>query len=363
MKKISFGNDPDKILLYRKFWDKENNTRPLIGISKKGWFPVQEFSACKIWKDKKFIEPEDIIPEKYVEDQRNILREGEIFNDDIIRGASPFQGIGWLAGMLGLRIHNLKDSTVEEFGTISLDEIVSLELSTSNKWYKKYFDFLNILVNDSQGEYPVSHANLSGPTDLFYAFRKGADSIFDVIDQPEQSQKAIFRFGEIIDNLTRSTWEFLPKYNGGFFDAQYQLWAPASIIRIQEDATSLFSPETYMNTTYRADTFMASRYAFPFMHLHSTQLFLLNSILSIKELKCIQINYEAETGGSKLEALIPYLLEILKTKNLILRGRFSMDEVRLIKEKIPPQGFYLYCMVESNEEGFHVLSCFNMDVF
>jgi len=45
-----FGNDPSKIARYVAFWNRSDARCPLVGFSLVGWFPVQEFQACRAWR-------------------------------------------------------------------------------------------------------------------------------------------------------------------------------------------------------------------------------------------------------------------------------------------------------------------------
>ena len=72
-----------------------------MGFSIKSWFPLQEFSASAAWQDREVLAPEMVEPEAFLDDQERLLREGEVIEDDILRGASPSQAVPWLDGMLG----------------------------------------------------------------------------------------------------------------------------------------------------------------------------------------------------------------------------------------------------------------------
>ena len=60
-----FGNDPAKIARYRAFWKRDAVRRPLAGFTLVGWFPVQEFAACRSWGPAEYLTPEMIDPEAF----------------------------------------------------------------------------------------------------------------------------------------------------------------------------------------------------------------------------------------------------------------------------------------------------------
>ena len=89
MPRKPFGNDPAKIDRYKAFWSRADVKRPLVGFTYVGWFPLEEFAAHKAWGPAAYLTPEQIDPEAFLEDHVRLLREGEMIDDDAIRGACP----------------------------------------------------------------------------------------------------------------------------------------------------------------------------------------------------------------------------------------------------------------------------------
>jgi len=120
---------------------------------------------------------------------------------------------------------------------------------------------------------------------------------------------------------------------------------------MQEDAASLYSPDLYRRFVQSVDRYLARSFGSAFMHLHATSLFVLDAILEIEELHCLQMNYELKSGGPPIDELIPHLRKIQEAERcLILRGSFEADELRRVAEGLDPKGLYLYIMVESMDE-------------
>ncbi|MEX1347596.1 MAG: hypothetical protein AB1Z31_07710 [Desulfobacterales bacterium] len=91
MPQIPFGNDPAKIEKYLCFWNREDVKRPLVGFSLVGWFPMEEFAICQHWETAEFLTPEMVEPRDFMDDHVRLAREGEVVDDDMIRGACPTQ--------------------------------------------------------------------------------------------------------------------------------------------------------------------------------------------------------------------------------------------------------------------------------
>lgn len=346
-----FGNDPSKIERYRAFWSRAAVKRPLIGFSFVGWYPLEYFSACKSWNVDDYITPEMIHPEEWLDDYEELLREGEQVDDDMIRGACPIQVAFpcFIPGNFGCKIRVLPDNVMGEELNLSWDEALQKSLNIDSPWFQKYLDFAEALVVRSNGRYPVGHGPELGPTDLHALLRGHNQSIMDLMDEPEKSAELLMTLGHAFAQFFHESWKHLPLYHDGYFDAQYQIWAPGPIIRMQEDATAVVSPDLYRRLVQPVDRMIASQFACNFMHLHSTSMFLLDAFLEIEELRCFEVNLEK--FNISVEGMIPYFRRIQEAdRPLLVRGPVTGDELRLLVDSLDPRGLYLHLMPDSQHE-------------
>ncbi len=346
-----FGNDPAKIERYRAFWNRAPVRRPLVGFSIKSWFPLQEFSASAAWQEAEVLTPEMVAPEAFLDEQEGLLAEGEVMGDDILRGASPSQAVPWLDGMLGAALRILPGTVLGVERTLPWDKLAELRLDAENPWYRKYIEFIQALVRRSAGRYPVSHGTLIGPSDIAALLRGHTQSVFDLVEAPEETRGLFWRCGAVFRQITEAAWEHIPLYHGGYYDAQYQLWAPGPIARLQEDASGVFSPKLYRQLLQPVDREVAGHFANTFIHLHTNSMFLYDLFLQVEEIRCFEVNYEVHSGGPPIAGMIPAFRKIQAAKRpLLVRGSFTPDELRLLVDSLDPRGLYLYIMVGSMAE-------------
>lgn len=341
-----FGNDRAKIAGYKSFWAREDVKRPLVGFSIKSWFPLEEFEASRSWQSQDVLTPDMIDPPAFMDDQERLLREGETMDDDILRGASPSQAVFWLSGMLGAKLRILPGNTMAEEVTLPWEEILQLRLERDNPWFRKYLEFAETLVKRAADRFPVSHGTLIGPTDLLAIFRGHTQSLIDLIKAPQQVQASLWHFAYIFQEITEEVWKHLPLFEGGYFDAQYQLWVDKPIIRMQEDAIAVYSPKHYRELVQPIDHYLANHFGGSFMHLHSTSMFILDAFLEIDGLQCFEINYEVGSGGPDMAGMIPYFQRVQQAgRSLVIRGSFTPEEARMLMDSLDPRGLYVYIMV------------------
>lgn len=133
MSERPFGNDPAKIEKYKAFCNREDLERPLVGFTFRGFFPLEEYGVTRTWECDQILTPDMIEPGEFMDDEENLLREGELIDDDIIRGDSPVATvIPWLSGMLGSPLKILPGGVLGEELTLSWDELINIKLDHNN---------------------------------------------------------------------------------------------------------------------------------------------------------------------------------------------------------------------------------------
>jgi hypothetical protein len=350
MSQAPFGNDPAKIARYRAFWDRDEVRRPLVGFTCVGWFPFGEFAACRKLTPDSRLDAGQVNPAEFLEDHLRMLREGEVMDDDLIRGACPGQvAIPWLPAALGSPLHVLPENILGEERQLSWPEVFAHRLDEANPWFRKYLEFADALVAVSAGRFPVSHSAELGPTDLHALLRGHTQSLLDLIDFPSESEQMLRRGAEMLRDFTEAIWRRLPLFENGYFDAQYSLWSPGPIVRMQEDATAVYSPGLYRRFVQPVDRMLAAHFPYSFIHLHSTSMFLLEAILEIDEIRCFEINNDAL--GPPVAKLVPHLKKVqARGKPLLVRGSFTPEELRLVMDSLDRRGLFLNIMVKDLAE-------------
>ncbi len=351
MPTFPFGNDPAKIERYKAFWSRAYAARPMVGFTMRGWFPLEEYAATRAWPVNDYLTPDMVLPEAFLADEERLLKEGEVLDDDIIRGDMPAAAvIPWLSGMLGSKLRILPGNVLGEDRSASWEEMEALRLDRQSPWFQKYVEFAEALVTHSNGRYPVSHGAFVGPCDILGELRGHTQSILDIMEDPERAMRALWRATYAFDEVTAEIWKRLPLFHGGYFDGMYQLWSPGPIIRMQEDASGLYSPVLYRRFLQPVDRYLASRYAYSFIHLHSTSMFLLDAFLEIEELKCFEINNDAI--GPPLAEMVPYFQMVQKARRpLLIRGALAPEDARMLMGSLDPCGLYLLVVVKDQREA------------
>ena len=270
--------------------------------------------------------------------------------DDLIRGACPGQvAIPWLPGIVGSKVRILPQNILGEEQNLGWEAASRVCLNRSNGWFAKYMEFSSALICVAAGRFPVSHSAEIGPTDLHGVLRGHTQSVLDLADEPERSRELLYRTAEIFIEFAKEFWRRAPLFYGGYFDAQYSLWAPGPIVRMQEDATAVYSPALYRKFVLPVDRMIAARFPNSFIHLHSTSMFLLEGFLECEEIQAFEVNNDAL--GPPVAKMVPHFQRIQQAgKPLLIRGSFRPEEVRLLMDSLDPRGLFLNVMVNDLAE-------------
>jgi hypothetical protein len=344
-----FGNDPAKKERYLGFWKREPVKRPLVGFTTLGWFPIDEFKATAAWPSGVELTPEMVHPEEFLDDWENHLREGEAMADDLIRGVSPSQAIFWCCGTLGCKMRVLPGTVVSVEQSLPWEKLLGMKVDLGHPWFSKYLECIDALVKRAAGRYPVSHGTLCGPLDYAVALRGHEQTVMDMMDEPEKAARFLQEMGDVFIRYTQAAWSRIPRFMDGCYDAQYRLWSPGTIARMQEDAIAVMSPGLYREFIAPVDRRIAATFQNPFMHLHSTSMIVMEQLLEIREIKAFEINHDV--GGPPVGKMVPYFQMVQKAGvPLIIRGDFTAEDLRELMDSLEPSGLFIYIMVKDRRQ-------------
>lgn len=340
----------DKLSRYRSFWLKEPMERPVIGFSLGGWFQLQNYSALESFRDRLTLAPDQLSPEEFFPDYDRIVSFWDKIEDDLVRGVAPVPPFPWLEAMLGRSVQIGKESVWAEEGGFEYRDLDRIDFSSRNPWRLKYLEFVAALKDRYGTRYPVGQPILRGVSDMIASLRGATRMVLDLYDQPDNFQRLARLCGDLIIGLVREQQAVSGSFASGHLVEQLSLWAPGPILRMQEDASALFSPDLYTRLLQGEDERQALAFSFSAIHLHTSSLFLLDRILRIEPLTCIQINKDA--GDVKVSEMLSFLKRVQsRDKTLLVRGKLDREDMKILRQGLSPRGLYLQIVVETPDEA------------
>ena len=143
------------------------------------------------------------------------------------------------------------------------------------------------------------------------------------------------KFTEVWSAFVRNQYRRIPDWYGGYPSAQRYLWAPGRIIEFSEDPAFMLSPRFHDEMVMPSHREVVQQVEYPYIHLHSTQLHTLDRLLEMEELPAIELTPD---HGASIPDLIPTIAKIQERKPVIVHAFFTVEEMRMIVERVPPEG-------------------------
>ena len=339
----------EKIKRYLAFWNNSPMERPMVGFSLGGWFSFQSYSAIQKHRGQANLSPDMLSPEKYFDDYDRIVAPWPEIEDDVIHSVAPIPAFPWLEAMLGIQVQVGNESIWAKEGGFDYQNIDKLDLSKDNPWRRKYLEFVAGLQDRYGDRYPVGQPILRGTSDMVAALRGSQQMIFDLYDCPERFQQLAGLCTDFSIGLIRDQLAITRPFHDGFEVESFTLWAPGGIVRMQEDASALFSPDLYVKHLQGEDQRTASSFPYNVIHLHSSSLLLLDRIVEVEAIKCIQIN--KDQGGWAVPKMLPLFKMVQRRgKRLLIRGKLDREDLAHLRKELSPDGLYLQIVIDSPSE-------------
>jgi len=340
----------EKIKKYLAFWNNDPVERPVVGFSLGGWFIFQSYSAIQDYRGEERLRPEMLSPEQYFDDYDRIIAPFEEIEDDVFHSIAPIPAFPWLEAMLGISTKVGNESVWAKEGGFDYRDTDKLDFSRDNPWRKKYLEFVSALQDRYGDRYPVGQPILRGPSDMVAALRGSQQMIFDLYDSPEEFRRLAWACTEFFIGLVKDQLAITKPFHGGYEVEQFTLWAPEGIVRMQEDASALFSPNLYVQYLQEEDRRIAASFPYDVLHLHSSSLHLLDRFVDVEPQKCIEIN--KDQGGWGVPRMLPLFKSVQsRGRKLMIRGKLDQADLNLLRKELSPRGLFLQFVLDQPEEA------------
>ena len=342
----------ERLALHRTFWARDKQPRPLASFRVGDFFFARHFQAAlPLLEADKPISPEMLIVSEFLPDYERQFRESEELGQDGFWTAEPFTGIPWMEAILGCSICARPQSFISRPRFSSPEEALEkLRFDPQNPWLAKYLEFTLSLAKLSRGRFPVGMPIMRGPTDMLGALLGQQEMVIALVETDPRVMRPLIElltraFLAVIEAQRRLT----PPFYGGSALGFYHVWAPGTAIWFQDDLSSLLSPKLYRQFFLDAARLILTGHQHTAVHLHPNSFFILDELLTLENLKAVQVN--KDISGPGIQEMLPVLAKIMQTRGLILWGDLTLEDLDLVRQNLPCRGLALHVVAPTQEEA------------
>ncbi|MFA6507224.1 MAG: hypothetical protein WCT14_14090 [Treponemataceae bacterium] len=288
----------DRKSRFQAFWEKANGDRPLFGFQ----LPERNLYGERLGLQT------DIDLDRLCGEAIAAYDETALIEQDSLWAAEPPSAVPWV-------------ETSVDSGCDSYERVVR-GLSAA-----------------ALGRFPIGQAELHGPTKVLNALF-GEN---DLRDRLKNDQKTII---DLISKIEKVQITLLKKTfgysacKGGHVLGGLHLWAPGSCVLLRDEDASLFSRTNYERFFLPSIIRSAACADFAVFSLGSDCLHILDLILEIESIQCI--DFRLEIGAPPLVDLLPLLRRIQESgRCLSIHGPTDKEDIDSILSELSYGGLYL----------------------
>ncbi len=329
----------------RAFWTRENDDRPVIGFTGT-YFSTDTVQL--IGQERGRVIPDDIVVERIVDYAEAQFQAWQDCTGDLFWPATQLYQFRWLAAAAGAPVYAGGDSVWAEPFFDDYDRLAPVVINEDNPWVQKLWQLTDAMVERAGGRYPVAANEFMSPLSALVDLRGNTEFAFDLYDNPEGVKRGLTKFTELWSLLVQRQYERIPEWHGGYPSAQRFIWAPGRIAEFSEDPVFMLSPGFHQEIVLPSHRQVVRQVEYAYIHLHSTQLHTLDQLLDMEDLPAIELTPD---HGASIPDLIPTMVKIQARKPLIVHAFFTAEEMRMIVDRVPPQGLCLIGRANTPDEA------------
>jgi|WetSurMetagenome_2_1015567.scaffolds.fasta_scaffold03243_4 DNA-binding FadR family transcriptional regulator len=342
----------ERLSLHRAFWAREKQIRPLASFRVGDFFFARHFQAAiPLLEMDRLIAPDMLIVSEFLADYERMFRQAEELGQDGFWAGEPFTGIPWMEAILGCPIRSGRESFTSKPWFSSPEEALEkVRFDPQNPWLVKYLEFTTALVAQSRGRFPVGMPIMRGPTDMLGALLGQQEMVLALMESdPQVMHRLIERVTRAFLAVIEAQRHLTPPFYGGSTLGFYHIWAPGTAIWFQDDLSAILSPKLYRQFFLDSACLILAGHDHTAVHLHPNSFFILDELLTLKNLKVVQVN--KDISGPGVKEMLPVLAKIMQTRGLILWGDLTVEDLELVKRNLPCRGLALHVVAPTPDEA------------
>ena len=327
-------------MLYRQDWDKVQqryaawlageNDSPLVQVKAPRGPQTHGFTGWNFVQDMQH-------PERAFEAYERFCQQTH-FAGDSIPNLFVNLGPGSPAACLGCKVQVMADTVWFHDAEMSWEQILATHLDENEKWWKYTLDIYRMAGQFAKGKYLVASTDINAVMNILGSLRGTLKLLVDVIEEPEQVQRADRHIQSIWQQCYDQTYALSQQFEHGFSNWM-NIWGPGRFGDVQCDFSAMISPAMFEEFAVPHLQEECRNLDWSIYHWDGPgQIPHLDLLLDIPELTGIQWVPGAGNPGTGSPKWFDLYKRIqAKGKRLVLQGMDRADVQRVV-ETFDPKG-------------------------
>lgn len=226
---------------FRGYWKQKNEGRPLMIIV------AEKENASPLPKELEIQNEEDQYcnPERMVARYRHFCENHEFLAESFPNMSVDF-GPGSVVAYLGSDIEFHKDTVWFTEAVEDWADAPKLTFAPDNKWFVKHMKIVKQCRELAGEDFYIPIPDLMENIDVLASLRGAQNTIFDLIDEPEEMEKRIQEVTDVYFEYYNRFYELTKdRSDNSSCYTVFQIWGDGKTGKIQCDFSAMMSPEQY----------------------------------------------------------------------------------------------------------------------
>lgn len=289
---------------WKRYWKQENTGRPLMCVIVRKpeieeAFRKQEAAEVCRSEGRYYRLPEHLLcsnsKEKYLDAEKIVGRyrhfcETHEFLGESFPNMNVDFGPGSLASYLGSDIVFNDDTIWFEKCVDDWEKHPPFQFDENNKWFKRHIELTKECRALAGDDFYVCIPDLMENLDVVAAMRGAMETIYDLIEEPEEIEKRVRQVGNLYFEYYDRFYEIVKnEQDNGSAYMVFQIWGEGKTAKLQCDFGAMISPEHFRQFTLNSLKEQASRLDNVVYHLDGPDnIKHLDAILEVEGIDAIQ---------------------------------------------------------------------------
>lgn len=340
---------------HEAFLRRDAVDRPLLGVWVGGYYPAEQFPRGHGgWRVGQSLEPADVRLEAFRDDYERLYRVHREADDDFFYVGSPYWGIPWLEAVLGCDLRVGETSCWAEPWFVRPSDRSRLNSDLKdNVWFQCLVQFTQDLLEFADGRFPVCPPLLRGAGDAAAAMCGSQNLVLALSEREAWAGELLGHCAKVRLEVLQRLQGLVPAWFGTHAAGGYpsKLWMARTVSYYQDDVASLLNPRLFGEFLLPLARTTKAVADVHFIHLHSSCLYMLDTLLADDTFSVIEVNLDLPGSGPPLPEYLPALERIQQAgRPLLLWGEIGEEDWALLENELQPAGLSIQPIVKSPDE-------------